>query len=452
MRIRLTYSAALVLLFVVRGGCSQPSAGQLRATPRSPVSSATATMQSPTATAAAATLLTQSPTMAGTPSSTASPITRLEQNCLKVVDTPPQDARADGRIVFSGDGWANDSFLVDGISGKRSVLNEASSDGIHDMHVSPDGKWLAYRHDTFHPPASSLVIAAGDGKPRHNIPWQQTWRQVAGWLDNDQVLMSQMRDHQAHATNDGLIGLNPFTGEQRELRADFPGFAKGAVNSGLGWGSFNASLVRYDAALSRVIFPAEGWNLALYDVEADQRIAVISSTVSSNFTPQWSPDGQRLLIKGPANLLVSSPSTNLGPEQFELFSVSRQGDVQQLTNLADTHSQVDFGHAAWSPDGRYVAFALKLQPIPYPDVYPMSSPGNPFRLAILDTVSQLVTDYCVPNTTGAPPVWSLDARQVVIEDYWRVSKNNVFMIELSRNVAFTLDANATPIGWMTLAP
>jgi Tol biopolymer transport system component len=109
---------------------------------------------------------------------------------------------------------------------------------------------------------------------------------------------------------------------------------------------------------------------------------------------------------------------------------------------------VGFGDYAWSPDGRYVALALKLKPNIYPNLYPMSKSKTSYRFAVLDTATQEVTDYCIPNTTLVDPVWSPDGRQVLIEDNRSISENNVFMIDIFSNVAFHIAESVTPVGWL----
>jgi hypothetical protein len=369
---------------------------------------------------------------------------------LEITPTLPSDVRVEGRIVFSGAGWLSPSYLLDMMTGDKIILNEEKDDVIGYMNVSPDGKWLAYRHDKFHPASSQLIITASDGQPLQNIPWDSSWGQISGWLDDERLWISRKRGSDPYSINDVLIVLNPFTRRQQELPVDYPGFVN--VYSGPGWGAFNLSATVYDPTLRRVLYPGGFSKLILWDVQTNREIAVVAGTISLNMTPRWSPDGQHFLISGPATLMTSQPQDDSGTERMELFGVSRDGEIKQLTHLADLYTEVNFGRYAWSPDGRYVAFGVRLQPNIYPDLYPMSKSTNAYRFAILDTVTQEVTNYCVPNTTPAEPVWSPDSRQVVIEDNQSISENNVFVIDITQNIAVNLAENATPVGWMKASP
>jgi Tol biopolymer transport system component len=120
----------------------------------------------------------------------------------------------------------------------------------------------------------------------------------------------------------------------------------------------------------------------------------------------------------------------------------------RLTYLTDHYGAVRFGDYAWSPDGRYVAFWLDMEPETYPDLYdPIEKIVA--RFAILDTLTQKVTDYCVPNRTLSVPVWSPDGHQVVIENNSQeIFKNSVFLLDITQNFAAKIGEDLSAVGWM----
>jgi hypothetical protein len=108
----------------------------------------------------------------------------------------------------------NQHFLLDVMTGRELPLPRYSqTDYVEDLQVSPDQSLLAYLNwDVGNTP--QLKIMNAERTLQKAIPWQATWRLIAGWLDNERLLISNRREKQDY---DSLIVLNPFTGEQREL-------------------------------------------------------------------------------------------------------------------------------------------------------------------------------------------------------------------------------------------
>lgn len=376
------------------------------------------------------------------PSPTSPQDTKPEQKCLQIEPALRSEAGLAGYIVFSGEGWMEPSHLLDLVTGREVNLSE-SGDPVANLHVSPNRKWLAYRRSETRSDSTFLVIMASDGEQVRRIRWDDSWRQISGWLDDERLWISRQRGSDG---NDSLIVLDPFTGQQQELQGDFPDQSN--ISPGPGWGWFNRSATIYDSSLGLAIYPAGLNKIVLWDVRANNEIAVVTDTISLNVTPKWSPDGQRFLISGPVTLATSQPQISQDADREELFSVSREGEVMRLTYLTDHYGAVRFGDYAWSPDGRYVAFWLDMEPETYPDLYdPIEKIVA--RFAILDTLTQKVTDYCVPNRTLSVPVWSPDGHQVVIENNSQeIFKNSVFLLDITQNFAAKIGEDLSAVGWM----
>jgi Tol biopolymer transport system component len=158
----------------------------------------------------------------------------------------------------------------------------------------------------------------------------------------------------------------------------------------------------------------------------------------------WSPDGEQAAIVG---------GTQVGkfPSQVgdNLFAVNRHGKVTQLTHLAEQFGEgVNVHSLSWSPDSRHVAFWLWR-------------PGmEPFQwgLAILDTTTGAITDYCISTNPYAAnrawwaglsaPIWSPDSNQLVVE-HWTDDAKDVILLDADQGIAYRLAQNMAPIGWMT---
>jgi Tol biopolymer transport system component len=410
-----------------------------------------------------ATAIPTSTSSAFTPTPSPSPVTSpttvtpsnpgLLQHCLPVKPYRAGNHALQGRIAFLGNGAVGSAYLLDLTTGDKTILSGQAGNFVNDLVVSPDGQWLAYRLDQSDSTASKLIIADSTGQPAQTIPWNRAWRQLSGWLDNNHLWISQARNLKPYQTSDALAVFNPFTREQKVLPTDFPGFSPDDIYPGVGWGRFDWSLLIFDPTLSEVLYPnINGNNLTLWDISHQQMLALITGTTSINITPRWSPDGQQVLIGGPADLLNSPTYINTRPAVLELFSINRRGKLERLTRLADAYQMVDFDNYTWSPNGRLVALPLHTEPNSYPDLYSVTEQQATNRLSIFDMTTRTLTDYCVPDTTLAPPVWSPDGRLLVIEDGRTITENNEFIVDLNDNQAYSLTEPSTPVGWLWSNP
>ncbi|GAB4578185.1 MAG: hypothetical protein Fur0022_09190 [Anaerolineales bacterium] len=377
---------------------------------------------------------------------TATPNTGLVQNCLDLSDTKPQDIDINGWIVLNGQTWGKPSYLMNLTTEETLKLPKNEGDAIEDMHVSPDGNWLVYKHEKINSGSSELVVIDNEGNPYQSFSWDISWRLVAGWLDNERIWISQEKS----SDHDVLILLNPFTGEKQELATEFPGFIN--LYPDPGWGWFNWSTTIYNHDLSRAIYPSGINKLILWDIQNDYATAVITGTASLYNTPRWSSNEQVALITGSADLSTKPSGLESSLDREELYSINLEGKVIRLTHLTDYFSEVDFGEYAWSPNGRYVAFNLQVEPNTYPDIYP-SEKKILSRLALFDTFTQSITDFCVPNKDLGVPVWSPTSEQLLIENFGPgANENEIYLIDLTQSIAIKVLEDISVVGWMIEAP
>lgn len=394
-----------------------------------------------------------SPTPSEVPSAVATqaPQRSYSQACLGITPALPPHVDIDGLVALSGFGFSpSASYLLAAASGRRIDLgSEVPGSSILYMHVSPDRGRIAYKEggDT-----AQLVVAAPNGLPIATAEWKQDWRHISGWIDDEHVLLSKRNDRR-----DSLLVLEPTSGQTHELLADFG--SRYYPDPGPGWYWFNSSQIVYDRELSRAIYPVleNGREyLHMWDVQAGRITSVFSDTVSFGVTPIWSPDNSRVIISGPASLLAISTVGDPSLQHQELFSVDREGRVARVTFLTHEFAGVRFGEYGWSPNGRYLAFRLYAEPALYPDIYPTTRPDIPGRLAVLDTMTMEVVDYCIPGgLTTVPPIWSPDSRQIVVADYFKSDPPNasaVYLVDIDDGYAVVIAENAMPFGWMLPTP
>jgi len=126
----------------------------------------------------------------------------------------------------------------------------------------------------------------------------------------------------------------------------------------------------------------------------------------------------------------------------------------KLTNLTAYSPRTYIQSYSWSPDERYVAFWLNID-VP-PDHRQKFGQQN---LAVLDTHTLQVTNYCLPgdfSTSRArlvsAPIWSPDGRQLLVENRYAEKVSRVIWVDVTENVAAQIADNMEPIGWMMSNP
>jgi hypothetical protein len=315
------------------------------------------------------------------------------------------------------------------------------------MTVSPDGQHLAYLDAHSEAQNWRLVVRGADDQPERTIPWDASWNNIADWLDNERLAISRDIHGGSHLYElASLVILNPFIGEQHELLPDYPGIF--TELQPLGWNSYNDSRTVYDPTLTRVVYPSikrvSGDMVALImaDVQTRQPSAhFLTLPILFGSLPRWSPDGTRFVTDAYPDLNGSSSIKYVGGS--ELYTMARDGKTQRLTYLTVAYTALPTNYG-WSPDGRYIAFWLKAKESLYP--------GQ--RLAVLDTTTSEVTNYCIlgdPHNLAAPaPVWSPDGQHLLVEtiDPADINHRIVVLVALKPGWAAQIAENVTPAGWM----
>ncbi len=363
-----------------------------------------------------------------TPAAISSPISSnpLVYHCLDIAPNLPSDARPKGMLVFSG---------------KHSFLLDLQTNAIRDLNydqgnfsVSPNGEWLAsyfVDHST-EPTATWLLIEKANGEQQNRILWEKNWYLLGGWLDNEHIWISRIDDPL-------IVVVNPFTGQQWEPPADFPGIQTMAQ---LGAHFvFGASSIVYSSSLNQAVYPRLESDGYVYYVLWDQQARRILAKIRGFGKPGspeaiWSPDEKQVFIS-----VFSHWDNKLGDEVDELFSLGVNGRVTQLTNFGSSFSNAEITGASLSPDGRKISFWLRSRP---------SSFDEP-QLTILDIDTHMVTNYCIPGSSqglGSSPVWSPDSHYLAVESTYKPNASQVILVDTIQNWAAQISENVTPVGWM----
>jgi WD40 repeat protein len=391
---------------------------------------------------------TEKPIATITPTATPDPL--LTYRCLDLLTTPPPGAGFEGVLALENE------YLLDLGTNKRTSLGN-----VYDITVSPDSKKLAYLRLG----SGQLVVADVHNKPLLTIPapaipLNPDWDHILRWLDNDRLLIEKMRyvPYKESFKLPSLIVFNPTTREKQEfLPENYPEIVNFPEPSAVGWAT--SSRMVPDPTLARMVYPAKGEEerpTVLWDTQKGQEITRIFGP-NYGGTPIWLPDGSQFAVTAPIRFtgtyygkhfenLPDEPS--VGGE--EIIGVNRDGQLKRLTYLTNT-VVAHLGEMSWSPDGRYIAYWLTIDESQYP--------GE--RLAVLDTFTGQVTNYCIAGysdpTQGqsGSPIWSPDGKYlaITVPDPKVRFQNNALVIDPFNGYAVQIADDVFSIrGWMSNSP
>jgi hypothetical protein len=371
-----------------------------------------------------------------------------------VLPTFPPQANSQGIVILNSH-TSPDIFLLNMVTGGKTQLVK-QNEGLGNFAFSPNKQRQAYHRGLFDQTSgkrveNQLIIATADGQLLKAIPWEKGWNLLPGWLDDQRLIMNIAGNDPDEDTGKKpatLMMLNPFTGERRILRPDFPDiYAEYLVVDWDGWGE-----TVYDPTLTRVVYLSSRVGYVLWDLETHQVLAKLRSYYLH--PPRWSPDGAQFVV-------AADPDQQFNTG-FELFSVSREGQqIAPLTNLTVYYPYVDMWGYSWSPDGSHLAFWLRTDPHALSgDNYAVE------RLAVLDLATQEVTDYCIPldayggelgtipffSSGLTAPLWSPNGQQLIVESRYAPDASRVILVDISRGFAAQIAENMKPEGWMKSTP
>lgn len=415
--------------------------------PTSSASTTTAiTRETPTLTRETPTLTT--PT--GTATSTIPPEAGLTINCLDVAPGLTSEQKYSGVIVLRD--LSTKQLLALKAAQPPATIGTQGSDRIFDPTVSPRGRFLAYRRVSYDSQgdiiAKALEIVDANGAVRASLAWQKDWTGFH-WLDEERlVMLVEIVNLLERESSLSYLVIFPFTGQQEPITVTPPDvYDIDPVPYWNGWGPQVYEPTLTQVAYLRLVEGIE-WAYALWDNQSAQTLVSLQ-TFNNEQRPVWSPMGQRFIVAG-------SPIENRAWLKFELYAFDRAGAISKLTNLTAYYPTTYIQSYSWSPDERYIAFWLNTEILPEQD-----QRFGQQNLAVLDTQTLQVTNYCLPgdfSTSRAilvsAPIWSPDGQQLILENRYAEQEqaSRVILVDIARNFAAQIADQAEPVGWMIAAP
>jgi hypothetical protein len=305
------------------------------------------------------------------------------------------------------------------------------------LSASPDGKWIASCPLSDESSTGRWLMVDSASRQQHLEVPMNIYLISFGfydWLDNQHLIFPLVR---ASEPFNSMVAINPFTGEHTDLASNYPGIVASYAGSA-GTMSFVYSDVVYDPALNLVIFPGQRGSqkyITLWNRQTSAVVAEVEDKGKFLHYPIWSPDAGQFVVT--ARQLAKG-----GNYGEEWFSVSREGQVQQLTHFGEYFRTVKIGaDANWSPDGQKLAFWLKTTPGACQGV----------NLAVLEMSTLQVTNTCIPGVFGysKPPVWSLDSRYISVLNNAE-NAQQAFLVDFVQGRVFDITKYGVPVGWLAI--
>lgn len=356
---------------------------------------------------------------------------KLKIACAKTINEIPKSNIFNALPVIATKEESKSVFLLVAQNEKKEILNDEGAiiptAGLENfMASSPDGKWLAYiKSDT----SKNWLVIMSDDKIEYKKITVNAEVIISRWLDNENLLLSEKNFPQSKQ-----FVINLFTEEKQELSITFSDlYDTSQVNN---WGN----IIVYSPDLTKLVYAGSPADIVLVDTK-DLRIVNRLSPVSvTSSVPVWSPNSESFII---TYTDILNPINDSAHWKFEIYNISQDGEIVQLTNLSSYYNYPRIPYYQWSPNGKFIAFWLESDPLNNPGV---------FEFSILSLDSGIVENSClVTNAKGRPLFfWSPDSKQIIIET---ISKNEnysskIILFDVVENWAVNVGENLIPVGWM----
>lgn len=355
----------------------------------------------------------------------------VRQHCLDIDANLEPSLISTGTIVLEN----NDQLVILQHDSTQLIALDGAPKINHGGYVSPNKEYLAYiAYDENQVDQDQLYITDVIEKQIMAVPWSERQERLIGWLNDSQLIFTVdegniplFYDPFAASATKGVFSYNFFSPYGADCE-----FCPGQVQPTL-WQIFSptASQVAY----YEYGFGIDQPGIKLWDLASKKQVWNFLHWKSFFSQPIWSPNGDQVVI--------ALPIDEMGLHN-EFFTVDNDGQMTQLTHLAETYPVSIIRSPAWSPDGKHIAFWLDAR------LQEDKLPEYPRRLLVVNTETHQAIDYCIPGffVSSDPAVWSPDSQQIAIESYLDESNSRIVIVDIVQNRAFEIARNYRLIGWM----
>lgn len=347
------------------------------------------------------------------------------------IETDLSKLNSSGTLILDG----NETYRMDMSSHVKTQISQPGNNFYY-FAASPENNKISYVSGK----TDELAIVGGNAGAKL-IPMEEDWV-YAKWLSEEQLIIDLIQEEDSFYTVSRFLILNPFTNERYFLEADYPEV----------FYDYWYRVIEYNKNIDQVVYLQGGisgpFYYTLWDIKNNVALVQLDPSGDMHVSPRWTSDGSRFAM---ALNLFSKPKDF---PSYEIFEVSQDGKINQLTHLSDYYPWFYISDLSWSPDNRYIAFWYSY----WSDIQPWFDDSADRYLGILDLKTRATTNYCFHGELDAqigmniysPPLWSPDGRQVVFrsqvgEDYF---DSRTVLLDVKENRAFLIGEALEPVGWL----
>ena len=371
----------------------------------------------------------------------------LERQCIPVEERFLRNDEFAGTLLIYSGRYQYFNLL----NHQMNYLINESETGAYKIYgvddTSPDRSKISALSSTNN--EYEIVILNASGKIINRFADQDPWKMIT-WLDNDYLLILLRQP------GDSFLIYDPLQAEpMKTFTIDAPNAYFADSPRGQPW-----LVSEIDPTATRAIYfdHQDGGRAILWDIKKHQILAWLPFPVPADSSEDsyyssdlpfgiaskdWSPDGSQFVLSAPTNAPNTLPASGASDE---LFSISRDGEIRQLTHFSADFGEVHISSTrSWSPDGRYLAFWMQI--IQQGE----SEDDVPYTLIVYDVQAQTGKDYCVQLHTLSldTPIWSPDGKQLVIGTD---SPSQQLFLDLAQEKIVETSLNGSIYGWLVNEP
>lgn len=294
-----------------------------------------------------------------------------------------------------------------------------------------------------------LEVINNNGELLSSEEYRDSWGPLIGWINNDFVMMVS-REASVNA-----VFYDPRNKTEIKVAEPFPNWDYGEPIDVTR--SSGATGIFYSPQTDYVVYQAQPENVdvwyysfALYDRKNQREMARVP--LGYPLFPQWSPNGREAVVAAFRDYSGALSPGKLSPDELsvEIFRMSIDGTVEQITNLGRIFQEYKISDLSWSPDDSRIACLLETKE--------KSSPCFKKCILLVDLNTLKTTIYTMPEGYQVKVsswvdtiIWSPEGDQLLLP----AENDNLYLamiMDIEKEIVFEVAENARIIGWLKSTP